>query len=345
MPRALFRLKDHDRLGGWRMTRRTRAAALAGAALAAACTAAVPGEALAASEACTAPTTTAVDGYLGTTFLRVTAQRNPADPRTTWLCFRAADGGVDRGGRVDVRDPVVSPTLPSVDSEGGACTTTAGNVFPTTHPLVSGQVGDPDEAPYVPFLVDVYLAPFKLWGCAQVGTVGARVLINTSGIEAPAVTPVMDAPGTPLPASRPGPLGYPSSDCQVVGATRQANISIGPGHVWAYRTSGATRRVVCLRVERGLGQQPVGGKLAIDVTGTPGIAPVVETSTTDTTPCSVTVVGVDNPVSASLSRSPQGANPASVCVTVGATKQRITVGTAGSVIPPRVTFEKDPDSA
>ncbi|HEV2811665.1 MAG TPA: hypothetical protein VGW10_00320 [Solirubrobacteraceae bacterium] len=310
--------------------------------------AAAPGEALAASETCTAPSTVAVDGYLRQTFLRLTAQRNPTNSRQTFVCFRAADGtaAVDRGGRILVTDAQVSPVLPRADSDGQACTTTAGNVFPGPRPLFGGQVGDPDEPPYAPVLIDAYLAPFQLWGCLQAGSIGARVLVNTSGISAPAVSVAQDAPGTPLPAATPGPLGYPSSSCQVAGGGRQANLSIHNAHIWAYRGNDPelTTQSLCLRVERA-GQQPIGAKLTVDATGTPGITPVAQGSTVDTTPCSVTVVGVDSPIGVSLSRSPRGANPASICVTAGTTKQRITVGTAGSVDPPAVVLEKDPDSA
>ncbi|HEV3000130.1 MAG TPA: hypothetical protein VGW75_05255 [Solirubrobacteraceae bacterium] len=326
--------------------RRTRRAALAAAALATMGTAAAPGQAMAASESCTAPTTTAVDGYVLNSFVRLTSQRDPNDPKTTWVCYRAYDVRVgDRGGRIDVRDATVSPTLPSADNEGTACTTTAPNAFPGPRPLLGGQVGDPDEPPYAPFLVDAYLAPFQLWGCLQAGPVSARVKVATSGIAAPAVTTSQDAPGMPLPVQKPGPPGYPSSKClENYWHVRDVNMRIGDAHVWAYHwPESETRRAICLRVQRA-GLQPIGYRIYVDTNNAPGVTPVVEESSVDTAPCTSTIAAVTQPVEVRLSSSPRGANPASICVEVGAVKRRITVGTSGDLALPYPGIVKDPDS-
>ena len=325
------------------ITRTRCATALAIAALAA--TGVYPNHALGASEACSAPTTTAVDGYVASLFLRLTAQPNPGDPRTTWVCFRAADGsGTDRGGRIDIRGAALSPQAPSVDGSHQACTTTAGNTLPPPHPIVAGQIGDPSDPPYFPLLVDAYSASGTAWVCIGAGTVQQRVVVSTGGISPPLVSLLADPAGTPLPPPRPGPTGYPSTACQAAGGTLIANAAFAGAHVWAYRwPESASRASLCLRVERP-GAQPVGGRLTVDTNGAPGVTPVIQQSS-DTTPCSVTVAEVSSPAVTSLQRSPTGGNPVSICVTVGSTRQRITLGTTGSGAAPGVGFTKDPDSA
>jgi hypothetical protein len=328
--------------------KRLRVAVLAATA-ATATAGAVPGEALAASESCTAPTVTAVDGWLNTMFLRLTAQRSPDDPRTTWICYRVGEDGSrgtgDRGGRIDVTDATISPTLPSVDGDSGSCTATTPNLLPGPRPLLGGQIGDPEEPPSVPFLVDAYLAPSQFWTCLKVGGVDARLKIATTGISPPAVSLAEDAHGLPVPPTRPGPAGYPSSHCmEAPRSTRVANISVGDAHVWAHLIREIPNRIVaCLRVERP-GQQPIGYRIDADAGGAPGVTPVIGSST-DTTPCTITVAEILQPIHVRLTRSPAGSNPASLCVAVGTLTQRLTIGTTGAVDAPEVGLVKDPDSA
>ncbi len=330
---------------------RTRRAALTGAAVAAVCAALAPGQAMAASETC-GPGSAGIDGYEFNDYFKLTAQRDPANPKTTWICYRvytsrasAQTGGVDRGGRIDVTDATVSPTLPSADDQGTACTTTTPNAFPGPRPLASGQLGDPGDPTYTPFLVDAYLAPFQLWACLQAGPVSTRVKVATSGVAAPGVTSTADAPGTPLPVQKQGPFGYPSNKClENAWHVRVVNMRIQDAHVWLYHwPETPTRTAICLRVQRA-GMTPIGYRVYVDTNNAPGVSPVAESST-DTTPCTSTIAQVTSPVQVRLARSPNGANPASICAEVGGVKQRITAGTAGTLSPPVVGIVKDPDSA
>ncbi|HEV2811666.1 MAG TPA: hypothetical protein VGW10_00325 [Solirubrobacteraceae bacterium] len=306
---------------------------------------------MAASETC-GPDSAGIDGYEFNDYFKLTAQRDPANPKTTWICYRARTtrgsaqtGGIDRGGRIDVTDATVSPTLPSVDNRGTDCTTTVPNAFPGPRPLADGQVGgNPGDPTYTPFLIDAYLAPFHLWGCVQAGPLSARVKVATSGIAAPVVTSTPDAPGTALPVQKQGPFGYPSNKClENAWHVRVVNMRIQNAHVWLYHwPESPTRTAVCMRVERE-GQQPIGYRVYVDTNNAPGVTPVVESST-DTAPCTFPIAQVNNPVEVRLATSPRGANPASICAEVGALKQRITVGTTGTLAPPLVDKVKDPDS-
>lgn len=331
---------------------RMKRVTLLGAAVAATCAVAAPGQAMAASETC-GPTSVGIDGYEFNDYFKLTAQRDPANPKTTSICYRVHTqrgsthtGGVDRGGRIDVTDATVAPTLPSVDDQGTACTTTTPNLFPGPRPLADGQVGgDPGDPTYTPFLVDAYLAPFNVWACLNAGPVSARVKVATSGVSAPAVTSTADAPGTPLPVQKQGPYGYPSNKClENPWHVRIVNMRVNDAHVWLYRwPESPTRTAICLRVQR-QGMTPIGYRVYVDTNNAPGVTPVVETST-DTAACTSTIAQVNNPVAVRLASSERGANPASICAEVGGVKQRITVGTAGTLSPPVVGIVKDPDSA
>ena len=305
---------------------------------------------MAASETCTAPTVWAVDGYEFNDYVRLVAQRNPADPRTTWICYRAYSsrfsaqtGGIDRGGRIDVTDASVSPTLPSADNEGGACTTAGGNTFPGPRPIFSANVDDPGDPLYTPFLIDGFLGGGEIWACLQAGSASARVRAFTSGIAAPTVTNVPDAPGTPLPPHVGGPLGYPSNKC--IENTMHVRVMAMRIHETRIRLfywpESATKTAICVRITR-TGGQPVGYRIVLD-TDTSGVTPVVEVSDVDTTPCTETIAAVTSPVQVRLSQS-SGVTPASVCVEALGLKRRITVGTNGNPRPPVPEIHKDPDS-
>src|SRR5688572_6295948 len=179
---ALLRSNVHDRLGGCVM-KRTRRTALVGMALAAVCAAAAPGQAMAASETCTAPTTTAVDGYIFNNYFKLTSQRNPDDPKTTWVCYRAYDhhrGDTNIGGRLNVTEPTVSPTLPSVDSRSADCSTTPGNTLPGNHPMLSGGLFGGSR-----YLIDAYAGGSDVWACLLAGPVSTRLKVSTAGIAVP----------------------------------------------------------------------------------------------------------------------------------------------------------------
>lgn len=325
--------------------KRMRRTALVGATLAAACAAFAPGQAMAASETCTAPAATGVDGYLLNNYQKLTVQRDPADPRKTWICYRVYDprnGGTDRGGRIDVTDATVSPTLPSADNQATACTTTAGNTFPGPRPLFAGQLGDPGDPLYTPFLLDGYRGATDVWGCLQAGPVSARVKVSTSGIGLPVVTHTPDPAGLPLPEQKQGPFGYPSNKClENHWHVRDVNMRVLDTHIWVYHwPESATKRAICLRVERP-GLKPIGYRVVLD-TDTSGVTPVFEEST-DTTPCTETIAAITSPVAVRLSQS-SGVAPASICVEALGVKHRYTVGTNGNPRPPLPEIHKDPDS-
>lgn len=326
--------------------RKTKRVALIGAALAATCAALAPGQAMAASETCTDPAAPGVDGYILNNYQRLVTQRDPANPKTTWICYRAyapQAGGVDRGGRIDVRDATVSPTLPSADNQGAACTTTVPNAFPGPRPIFGGGVGDPGDPNYTPFLIDGYLGAGQVWGCLQAGAISARVKVATTGIGAPAVTLNADSPGTPLPVQKQGPLGYPSNKClEGYWHVRDVNMRVQDTHVWAYHwPESPTQQAICLRVER-KGMQPIGYRLVLDTTNVPGVTPVVGTSE-DAARCTKTVAEIVQPVQVRLSRS-EGPEPRTICLQAAGVTRTFTAGVAGTATPPKVHVYKDPDS-
>jgi hypothetical protein len=294
----------------------------------------LPTTATAASESCTSPSGTVIDGYLGGTYVKLRTQPSPTDPSTTWICFRAAaTSTLDEGGRVDVTSPSVAPQLPTIDDNFQSCSTTAGNLVPGPHPLLAGQISDASHPPYIPYSLDTYAAGGSAWVCVLAGY-QKRVIVNTGGVSPPSVMFTPDVPSAP-PAPAPGPTGYPSSTCQAAtqGTTVQfINADVGgTRHVSIYESQpNSARTNFCVRVNGPTTSTSGGELLAID-------GPVVATST-DTSPCSVTVLTVTSPVQASVTRSPDGANPVSVCVTAGATSERFTIGA------PTITQTGDPDN-
>ena len=319
-----------------RVSARSRVAICAVAAL---CAALVPGSASAAdySGTCTSPTARVADGYAGgSNYVLFRVQQNPGNPGSTWVCFRIGS----TGGRLDVNGAGVNPGSPTVDETSTACTSTAGNTLPPPHPMLAGFVGP------VTFMVDAYASSGSAMVCLEAGGTNRRVYVPVPGATTPSVTLFQDT-GAPLPPADPGPVGYPSSGCQsgTFGDTtpdQYMNMQVGTAHAWLYTAQPtSTRAHVCARIS---GPVTFGGALTVDTTGTPGISPVIQQSTTDFTPCTVPLAGTTTPVVTYLAVSPSGANPASVCVQAGTTRQRITVGTTGSpsVTPP--SWTQDPDS-
>lgn len=306
---------------------------------------AAPASAASYSNTCGSPTATVADGYAGgSTYVTLRVQPKPTDPNTTWVCYRIANGtSLSVGGRLDVTGGSASPGVPTVDTNSTACSTTTGNVLPPPHPFLAGFVGP------VTFSADAYANSGTAWMCLEANgpsvDVKRRVLIPTGGVAAPSVVPNQDAPAPALPAPKPGPAGYPSSSCQagLVGPSQQhLNAGSAGAHGWLYTAQpSATKLHICARLT---GPVTVGGMLTVDATGSPGVSPFQQTSTTDMTPCTFPLAGTVTPVVTHIATSAPGVNPASVCVTVGSTKQRVTVGTSGSPVLTPPTWTRDPDS-
>ena len=318
-------------------------------ALVLAAVAVLPATASAASysDTCTSPGAKVADGYAGaSTYVTLRAQPKPGDPGTTWICYRVANGtSLSAGGRFDVATGSANPGVPSVDTNSTACSTSSGNVLPPPHPFLAGFAGP------VTFSFDAYASPAGAWLCMEttgptVGELKRRVIVPGGGVTAPSLVNNQDAPAPPLPPPPPGPGGYPSSSCQsgaFGSSTPLINAEAGAAHGWLYTAQPSANKLhVCARIT---GPVTAGGMLTVDQTGSPGVGLFRETSTTDVTPCTLPLAGTTNPVVAQLAVSPVGANPASVCVAVGDTKQRVTVGTTGSPVVRPPTWTPDPDSA
>lgn len=296
------------------------------------------------SGSCSSPLAQVFDGYAGgSTYVKLRVQPDPADPKTTWICYRVSNGGsLEQGGRIDVSSGSATADPPSADANSGLCSTTPGNAVPGSHPVFSGSVGDPNDPPYVPFALDAYANSGEAWICAEVGDFKQRVVVPVPEASAPTVVNRPDAPAPALLSPTPGPAGYPSSSCQqgLFGTPQQhLNADVGQTHVWAYTAQPMPARAhVCARLQ---GPVSGGGMLTLDASSSPGITPTVEGSN-DTSPCTINVVTLTQPVQASARRSPSGASPASVCVSSGSTSQRLTVGASGSPSAPTATWTPDP---
>ena len=272
--------------------------------------------------------TTWTDGFVDGVYVRVGTVQ--PDIHTTWVCVRSDGAGLSNGGKLVITGPAGSAGLPTTDSNAGACSTQPGNIAPGPHPLLSGALGDPnDPATYLPFLLDSYVSPTATWVCVGVGSLRQRVIVQASAdVSPPAVTFLPDAPGpdviTPVPPST------ASGSCQANGGTRYLDVTSNGVRTFAYSwqpSAGVTK--VCVRTAGLLG---AGGVLTVDTGSLAQSLPSVVTSTTDLTPCTVGVAHLDNPTVVDLRRSATGSIPASVCVTVGSTRLRVTVG-PGSGLP------------
>jgi hypothetical protein len=297
------------------------------------------------SDSCTSQSGTVADGYLGDTYVKLRVQQaGDGTPNATWICYRGSNAQAgDFGGRVDVTGAGASSTAPSVDSTNYKdCSTTSGNSAPPPHPLLAGTlVGQP-------FLIDTYSTAGAAWLCVQAGNAGERVVVSTPGTTPPTIKSYVDSPKPSLPPPSAGRTGYASSTCQTSGgsnAKRLVNVEGASGvHAWAYKWDATpTKTDVCVRVEAaGSGS---GGMVELDTTNSPGISPVLTTSSTDMTPCDAfPVFSLTSPVTAGLSMSDPGSNPASVCLVTPTGQERLTLGTSGQATRPDVRWTPDPDT-
>ena len=293
-----------------------------------------------ASDGCASGTTLAASTYPN---VHVRVGTIAPDPSTRWVCVRADAplGGVATGGRFVVIGGGSSlPGVPTVDTNVAACATSPGNLVPGPHPAVDVEVGDPSEpATYLPVLLDTYATTSQAWVCVTVGAQQYRVVVPfTVGLTPPTVTFVPDVAGphiTPvgtLPAT-------PSGNCASTWDTRVLDVSSGTTRAFLYKSEPPSGPIsLCVRVE---GPVSVGGVLRVDTSGSGGVVPVVQTSTTDMSPCTLQVTSVGSPADIEVRRSATGAFPASVCVRVGTAWNRVTVGPGPGTEPADVTWTPD----
>jgi hypothetical protein len=282
------------------------------------------------SSSCSSPSGMVADGYMGGTYVKLRAQpAGDGTPNRTWVCYRASNSQAgDVGGRLDIDGTSASVGVPMHDDSYETC-----GLSGTT--WLSGGLAGND------IVVSSYSPNGATWVCVQAGSAGQRVIVPASAGATPNVTSHIDQPVPPLPTPVADP--YPSGTCQTAGgsdAQRAANID-GPNglHLWAYTWQPSSSKVdVCARVQ---GAGSAGGMLEVDASGSPGVTPTVGTDT-NLSACTQPVFDLTVPADAHLSVSAPGANPASVCLAQGSTRERVYVGTTGTVLPPRVTWTPDP---
>jgi hypothetical protein len=285
------------------------------------------------------------DGYAGSTYVKLRTQTSTSDPKTTWVCYQIVHpNGASVGGRLDVTGASASPSIPSTDDNGGACAAnSATNAAPPPHPVVAGSVVGQQ------FSIDDYSAGGTGWLCVQIGSVSKRVIVNVPGVGAPSLASHLDQPNTGAAPPVVADPQVPSGSCQsgAYGSPDQLmNMNVSGTQAWLYdiRSNGGQTVHVCARLD---GAVKAGGMLTISTAGSPGITPSVTTSSTDpdlSVPCPLSIVSLTSPVQLSLSTSNAGATSASVCVKAGTSQERVTVGTSGTLVPPTINWQADPDT-
>jgi hypothetical protein len=290
-------------------------------------TALVPGEVPGVpSDACEQNATTVLDGYFGSLYTRLKVKDTGSSTMSVCARLQPEGGAEYTGGRFVVGGVDSNPGVDDVvDSNYNACSTTTPNLVPTEHPFRSGNVGDPDDPPYVPYMVDTYANEDRAaWLCLQAG-IGARVKFSGTGSVFE-----QDNPATAgnAPGRTPWTPDKASTDCESQASgtkTRAVNAKIGATHVWLTTWQSGSTIQLCVRAE---GSTTAGGRLTF--TGVPGVnvTPVL-TWGFDANGCTSDVF-VSNQDQLYVRRSPGTNNPASVCVTKGATSLRVTAGYTGS---------------
>jgi YVTN family beta-propeller protein len=271
-------------------------------------------------------------GFIGTGFLKL-ASSQVGDQ--TWLCARANAGVESRGGKLvlEFPDPEHVAT-PRADENASACTQTPGSL--TTLPPFDATVGDAnDPAGQTHLTLSVFAnATEGVWLCATAEqgslSIARRLIAPLAGAH---LTFLPDPPGAgpDLPPASPGAA---SSLCDA--GQRVVNAAIEGAHLWISSWQETPSRVhLCARAS---GDQAGGGRLTVDTTGSPGVAPVIQTGS-DADVCMRQVITLANP-SISIRRT-DPTNPASVCVNTGAGWTRFTAGTSGGPVTPSVTWVSD----
>lgn len=336
------------RLATWvGMSRRTALAGVAAWALLVVLPGASPALAANESDTCTSPTAQVLDGFAGTTYVKLRVQEADADH--TWICFRVQDPALTNiGGKVVVTAPGASADPPTQDENSTTCQAEPGNQVPGMHPQASGEIGDPAEPPYVPYLIDTFVDSGEAWFCLGVGEFQKRVILPVPTAQAPDIQFLPDSPPVPAPTPESPPLGYPSGTCQSgIGGDhdRALNADVGDDlHVWleAWRPS-LVQAHLCVRLQGSLplaGPVGVGGVLSFDASASPGVTPVL-TPGDDMSPCPFNVFSNDQ-AELQIKRSATESNPASLCVKQGTTEKSLTAGVTGTPTAPAVTWTPDP---
>ncbi|MEA3076888.1 MAG: hypothetical protein QOF60_1796 [Actinomycetota bacterium] len=268
--------------------------------------------------------TTPYSGYAaGDTFLKVATRQ--VSSQHTWVCVRIDGPSINYGGKYEIyTGSPGSGTLPTTDSNADACTSSSGNSAPGPHPLLSGTA-----AGTVPYLVDTWaqngpIGVTEMWVCVKVGTTNERVIVANTGSDMPIVRFRPDAPG-PHPGAPLPPNTKASAVCQANGGQRVTDGLVNGNRAYLYewdQPSGA--RSICVRSD-----SAGGGVLTVYPVGTPSV-----TTHTNTTGCSFPINDTTSPVQSSVATSPPGALPASACLTVQGSTNRVTVtGPSGPIVP------------
>lgn len=269
------------------------------------------------SNDCVGPSSAvAIDGYVGSMYARLRSSQLGSQ---SLVCTRLQpEGGTEYAGGKLVAGNSGAPLTP--DANYGACAAQSGNTR-----FVAGEFGDPsDPTTHLPFSLDVWRGDAAAWVCLRAG-LGARVVYN-----APASFEQDDPAAATAPLRTPWTPGVDSADCeaQVTGTkTRLVNADFGDGHVWATGWQQGNKVMLCVRAARGSTAE--GARISIDASGLPGVN-VIREIASDATGCTLNVFSLESPQLA-VRRSGPNDNPASVCVTLGSTTVRLTLGFTGTV--------------
>lgn len=286
------------------------------------------------SETCTQPASMA-DGFFAnrTLYYRVSAQTSPTDPKTTWICEDVHVGApgapvVEQARRISVTaDASAAVGQVTTDTNSRACASGSNNAVPPPHPFEQGAVGD------LTFYLDSYTnGANTAWLCVEAGSIKERVVVNTPTATTPTVVVNDDPTPAPLQDTSPPPTGKPSSSCYA-GAygtpSELVNLHTDTRDLFLYTAQPSDHEVhVCARLS---GPQSGGVHLGVNA----AVDQIVRIDqSTDTTPCTQTVVTLSNPP-ASIKTSPPGQSPPSVCVS--GTRYTVVAGP----VPPVVRWDLD----
>jgi len=263
------------------------------------------------------PSQVLFDGHIGGDYLRLDVVTRVDN--SSVVCYRIDSGGTEQAG-----GSVVAAGTGGMDSLGSLCTTTAGNIAPGPHPLVSGAVSS------VPFAGDLFMdSGGDVWVCVQLGGISERLLFTAQSGSAPIVSQADSGPNPEPQDSRPSP-GYPSATCQASGGSALLNALIagtGPFYI-ATATPNSSTTDVCVVLPT------VGGLLTVSSANPVSIS-------SNFAPCTVPLFQLSTPAQALLASSPPGAVPATVCA--AAAGQQFAISVPGSPPTVAVPIQYTPD--
>jgi hypothetical protein len=248
------------------------------------------------------------------------------------ICFRLDGPALQFGGKVSITGPgIVSPQEPTTDFNTPVCN----NV------LLSGTISEPANIPY---RIATLSTATAVSVCVDLGNEHRRIkLTYPTAPQPPTATQYADPPGKHA-GSATTPVGLPSSTCTgKAGSTTALQVSADGSSTWLRTWQEPTRLHICAGTRGG----PVngGGMLTIDTSVNPGVTPVLSTGS-DFTPCTQPVLSQDQTGIriAHSELSVPDPDLVSMCVAVGATSARVTVGLSGDPTVPRVpiTWAADP---